>query len=436
MFLYGGLLVEGMYASGLVVYDNKLSVLAVALAIFSKLSFLFGVRLVGGSYHIVDGMKRGAVVQVDQVDRLVLLFLGLASIAAGLNAAAEILNLGVFTGGFFSGGGLAEVRNEMWDEMYSDGVSASPVRSIMSVASFCLAILLPYFVLQRRLFFMALSIFSCLVIIAESFTSAGRFSLALLVICLVISFSYASGRTRLIEIIGVRVSLVLGAMMFYSLIIFPVQRNPELPQAVAAYLSWLADAEIAAWVHEIAETPGFSWFTVLAYSSSYFSGALDKLSYFVTETDIGQWYTLGLYNFPIVSQISSSLGLADYFWVDIRQMISSKMAYVGLAGNPWATGMRDFIIDFGYVGSVIAAGFLGAGCQYCCRAAVRSPRVYWKVLGVISAVAAFIMAFVSPFQIRLLSNSVIILLLFIFFRWLVRSGSSSAAVDPPRRYSL
>lgn len=427
MYLYGALLVEGMYATGLVVYENGLTIFAIVLLICSKLAFYTGARLVGNA-SVRRREFSASVIHLDETDRVFLFFLIGGSILAGAFAFSEAISVGVFSGGYFGGGGLADARGEMWSEIYSDKATASPMKSMMTVASFCLAILLPFFYRGRRFFLLFISLYSCLVVVAEALLSAGRFSLALLILCLIVSFSVALQKTRLTEVVSWRVVLVVGGMIFYSLIVFPVQRNPELPYAVAAYLSWLADAEIASWVYEIAEIPGLSWFPVLAYSSSYFSGSLDKLSFFVSYTEVGDWYTLGLYNLPIISQIGSALGFTDYYWVEIRQSIAGTMNYVGLAGNPWATGLRDFVIDFGSFGAVVVIALVGMALQACYVRSLNSMSIYWKILGVVASVAAFIMSFVSPLQIRLIANTFVALLLFILVRWVVTLATRRKSV--------
>lgn len=421
MFLCGWFVVEGAYATGMIVYRDSIELWPATVLMAAKTAFISGALIVARSGNTIDH-QYSAAIRMNNFDRLTLLVIAALSLAAGALVMVELLNVGAVRVSFFSAGGLADIRDQRWDEFYSGKMSSSPVRSISGVGAFCLASLLPYFLRQRRKLLSFLALLSCFVVVAESVAAAGRFAVALLALILIVCGADAWGKTRFTQIINFRIAAVGAIAVFYFFIVFPVQRNPNLPHAVGTYLEWIANANISPWILNLSRMPGLGWLPVFAYSSSYFSGALDKLNYFMMFTDIASWYEMGVYNFPMISQIGSIIGISDNGWLEVRMKIASAMTYVGLSTNPWATGLRDLIIDFGEIGSIVAMALIGIISQAVFDKSRSSHTFHWKILSAYVVVGAFIMSFIGPLQIRLVSNGVLFIGLLAGVRFVLASA--------------
>jgi hypothetical protein len=170
------------------------------------------------------------------------------------------------------------------------------------------------------------------------------------------------------------------------------------------YLGWLGAAHLSPWIKTITEQAGVTWLGVFAYATSYFSHGVDKLNFFITETDVASWYMLGMYNVPQASQLSAVFTESVTPWHQARLDIASLMATQGWALNPWATGIRDLAIDFGLVGAVVATFVFGWVSQRAYEAAKSSHSYFMLVVASYMSVSALTFAFLSPLQIRIISN--------------------------------
>lgn len=97
---------------------------------------------------------------------------------------------------------------------------------------------------------------------------------------------------------------------------------------------------------------------VLAISISYFSSPLTFFEIFMRDMEICACTSkMGAYNFPFLDV------LLGENWFHIRSQIASFWQWQGYAANPWSTGLRDFLIDFGSIGALIfiAVFFFGLG---------------------------------------------------------------------------
>lgn len=438
MFLYGWLAVLGTASSGMVIYARPLAVSTFLLVLATLYAFVVGVYLATGSQPSLDGRLEKSERDIrifgqprDDIDRLAL---GLLCSLAVIGAAFVIRDL--LGGGYAVLANFAtessRVRNDYWAEFAAGNLEVSPIRSIGTVSCLCVATLLPYATRCRRRLLQIASAASAIVVAIDSFLSAGRFTLGVLALCLLVSATLVYGGESLKRVFTLRRVLIGGAIAFYFFIVFPTQRNPELADSVERTLWFLGDARLAGWVKDIAAVPGMGWLEIFAYSTSYYSGALDKLNYFVTETAVFQWHQFGLYNITQISQVSGALTGGVTPWHQIRLDIAELMSHEGWAVNPWSTAIRDFGIDFGLV-AVPIAGILGFVAQKAYARSLASRSFIGLITASYISIACLVFAFISPFQIRIISNGFWLLAAVAIARYLIsqaigRRRSTSGSV--------
>ena len=417
MFLYGWLLVYFFAALGMVIYDLPLSAVTWGMLALTQTLFVLGAFLGNGALtHLCaqpPKLVRG------QLDRASLLLLVLLALAAMLMIARDVLfGAGNFLLDDFAAG-LGEIRNRNWDDFFSGEVGVSPLRSLFVASTLILAAMLPYAWRKHNIFLISVGFMSALLLIVDSLLAAGRFNIGILFLTLIVSASGAHGHAGLLRSLGVRKMTIGVVLGFYFFVIFPVQRNPYLADAVETSLQRGGDAYLSTWVVNASAAPGLSWVSVLAYSTSYFSGAIDKLNYFLTKTDIADWYGLGLYNFVLASQIYGLVSDEVSPWHSMRLRIADIMYREGWGLNPWATGVRDLVIDFGLVGSLAVVCLLGYLSQKLYRESFVNNGYVLKVAASLVSVGAFVFAFIGPFQIRLIVNSLLLLGLIAIIRQVI-----------------
>ena len=115
----------------------------------------------------------------------------------------------------------------------------------------------------------------------------------------------------------------------------------------------------------------------------------------------------------------------------IRLDIADVMRTAGLTSNPWSTGIRDLGIDAGAIGSVAIIGLLGYTSQKLYNRSRVAHSYVAHVTATYTSVACFIFAFISPFQIRILSNGFVLLAAIAFARYIAILATRQRATNPP-----
>ncbi len=410
MFLYGWLIVLGTYLIGMVQYQRPLAVETFLLVGGSIGAFVLGAYIGRRRLKPTDrpfGQPR------NDVDRATLAGLCLLALIGVGMVASELVGGGfeVITN-FASQAG--DIRNTYWEDFEAGGAAAgdaSPLRSVRFygvVACLAVATLLPYATQQKRRGLQLIAVLAAAAVVLDGLLSAARFSIGVLALCLLVSAALVYGGASMRKIFTLRRALLGGLIGFYFFVIFPAQRNPDVGRAAQASVARSGDARIADWVTDT----DASWLEVLAFSTSYFSTALDKLNYFVTQTDVFSWYTLGAYNLP---------QLASGTWHQTRLDIADLMGRQGWAPNPWSTGIRDFGIDFG-VYAILVVGVLGFLAQYVYDKSVASRTYAGLITATYVSVSCAIFAFISPFQIRILGAGLLLLTVIALGHWAMGSG--------------
>ncbi len=398
MYLYGWVLVLGVTVSGLVTYGGEFAVTTSLLVLAALFAFAIGTHF-APTYPIEDrpfGETR------DRVDGLTLALL-LVLAAVGTVAVFQELRAGGFAlvENFSEASGLR--RNAKWDRFQAGEAESSPIRSLGVTSCLAVATLLPAATKQRRRPLQLAGFTSAVVVTADALLAVGRVSFGVMVICLLISSSLVYGGAAIRRVVTPR-RLVIGVpLAVYFFLIFPVQRSKHLADSAVRSLHHSGDADFPDWVLHVSSRPGMEWFEIFAFSSHYFSSALNKLNYFVTETDVFSWYKLGLYNLPIISQTKGAMDGQTTPWHQIRLDIAEILGNEGWSLNPWSTGIRDLGIDFGLL-VVPMLVILGYIAQTVYNKSVAGRSYIGLIAATYVSVACLLFAMISPFQIRPLSN--------------------------------
>lgn len=197
-----------------------------------------------------------------------------------------------------------------------------------------------------------------------------------------------------LKVMGFSSVLVIGTI-YYLFVYFPQARNRKLSGNLNTYLAYAGDVRISQWVTDASQVKHLEWLPMLAYGSEYLSGPITKYTFFTRSDGVQNWYYLGRYNFHIVMKVVRILTGRDH-WKTIRRRIAAYSADYGYSPNPWATGVRDLVIDFGYLGMMISLLFLGFIFQLLYHKAISHNSAEWILLTASIALNCFIFAFLSP----------------------------------------
>jgi hypothetical protein len=415
MFLIGWIAVLATSASGVIRYDYGLALPTVLMVLASLVAFVMGAR--AAPVYATD--TRDHVLSLDAFDRLAMAALYLLT---GLAAVFVLRDL--------AGGGLhiltnfsaeaAGVRKDMWTSFSTGEVEVQPVRSVAITSSLIVATLLPWALKNHSRGLAYASAIAGITVAISSFLVAGRSLIVILVLCLLVSWSLTYGADSLRGWFRLRLVVPLFAMGFYFLVVFPAQRNTSLQGSYIDRNLWYrANARFPDWINSAANDYGLGWLKLTANSAEYFSSPVYNLNFFLTQTDVFSWFKLGSYNITQISQVSGAVGNDVTSWQQTRFEIAAVLGNVGRSPNPWSTGIRDLGIDFGLLAIPLLA-ILGFVAQTVYVKCAKSGSYIGLVAATYISVSCFIFAFISPFQIRILSNGLWLIGLIALARYLAR----------------
>ncbi|MGQ9350972.1 O-antigen polymerase [Mycolicibacterium gilvum] len=414
MFLYGWFIVLITMVSGMISYFHPMATKTFALVLCTLCLFVagayFGRRQIQATGGGMFGEPR------HDSDRITLTALCLLAVVGVILVGVDLAGGGASMIANFSSE-AALTRNTYWKQA-ALGQDPTPIRSIRFygvVACLAVATLLPYATRARQRYLQVLSVIAALAIVIDSLLSAARFSIGVLAICLLVSATLVYGAESIRRVLTVRRLLLGGVLGFYFFIVFPIQRNPDLAVDPNSSVAHAGDARIADWVNQT----DIDWLKIFAYSTGYFSTALDKLNYFVTKTTAFSWNTMGQYNLP---------QFARETWQDVRQDIATIMTAEGWGPNPWATGIRDFGIDFGWF-AILAAAVLGYLAQVIYDKSIASRSYVGLITATYVSVSCLIFAFLSPFQIRIIGTGFMVLAVIAIAHWLLTSKQAGRSTN-------
>lgn len=272
----------------------------------------------------------------------------------------------IMTEGFSFDTSLSELRNEFLGEV--NQVKSLGLINIIKGLSRSFAIvfssLIVIYKYQKRTVYLIFSVITFLSLLIETTIQGGRTTILYCIILMALNISYLkikeiginpilSSKKRVIKFV------IIG---FFAVIVvfgvFPALRNPYLLDGVNTYINWHhSGARVNPTIEKIVDkNSNYNLLLGLAFGSTYISSPLVKYNYYITEMKISDWYAMGAYNFPILEKVFTLSNERHYFFrekIDIYSQLDKN------EGNPWATAYRDFVIDFGLIGSLIMSFISG-----------------------------------------------------------------------------
>jgi hypothetical protein len=277
---------------------------------------------------------------------------------------------------------MAEIRDAFWDK--SDK-QAKDVGEMLLTCFRPLAVLaaisMPFFLTRRRTY-LNTSIAASMGLLFESLSAGGRFLIAMIVFLaslVAVFVIYAERGVRpqmsnVLKHLPLSFRFVTCAMIacgLFSVAFFPYWRNPKVAYNVDYYINLLYSATISD--QDLSERS-----RVALYGLGYLGDPIAKLTFFLERTSVDRWFALGSYSFhglykPWALVVENTPNLAEW-----RRRISDELLAAEMPLNPWSTGVRDLIIDFGLFGTVICLFVIGSLCSVWCGYA--EGRVSWAII--------------------------------------------------------
>ena len=292
------------------------------------------------------------------------------------------------------------LREDHWNQAASE---SNPISSIGRSASFIIAINSYYFFRHKQKFKLVVALIAFSFIAFETLSRGGRGNLFYVLSCILWSFflfMWLDGKTFL-RSLPKKSYAILGIIFFIGAVIFPLTRNEAYTDNFNKYLAFRHDVQIAEWIIESNYSENLS---LLAFSSQYFTQPIAKLSDHIENLDVDNYYHMGQFNFRFLN------------FQDVRNKLEEKISSQGYrATNPWGTGARDIIIDFGYVGGVVFLFILSCILKLGCDLWVKQQTMLRTSLAVICIMFAFMFYFTSALRITLLMNSLILAFVLLIF---------------------
>lgn len=400
----------------------------------SVLGVVPGVILIGGvASFVVGGLAArrrrkivgGRLIDTELADSIgptrLDCLIGVIAIVYACDIFLEWLSSGLFVA-LGDSGIYSQLREQHWDSLMKGQKGVRELtRTVGRAAGIFITVSMPGYmradVTGRRRFLLLCGLVAGTGILLDSLGVAGRFIPAFVALATVYAAVIGLERSRGFPIklryIFAKVRTKYGALtviglaiVAYGLLVwFPVARNPYLLDNFDLYLYHVSGGSISPNLEWIAELFGEKLVYVSAYSSSYFSSPIVYFNLFYERGDIANWYELGAYNFPILSKAGDIITGQTIGWVDIRERLADVSAGWGMGANPWATGIRDFIIDFGNAGTMVALFAYGYLAQSAYRSALRTSRTDVNCITSMVSVTCIVFAYLSAFCIGPIGNT-------------------------------
>lgn len=118
------------------------------------------------------------------------------------------------------------------------------------------------------------------------------------------------------------------------------------------------------------------------------------LTTFFEFSDFTNWYYLGSFNFPALYRIVDILYDLGNTQLPVRERIAAVLLSAGRTSlNPWATGIRDLLLDFGVAGSMVLVFVFGVLAQHLYMRTVRFPTFENRLLQSLVALLTVLFVF-------------------------------------------
>jgi hypothetical protein len=313
---------------------------------------------------------------------------------------------------------LQSLRNAFLDEQ-SEEKSLGILDIIKGVAkSLSIPYLILLLVIRKSKFKLHnyIATFAFLSIVIETAFQGGRTLIVYCIVMMVIGYSHFSIINKGINPVflnkrRVVIFITAGVLSFILLFgVFPAIRNPALLESADVFIDYHHNgAEISPHVKRVVDAyPSTIGLFGIAFGTTYITAPLVKFTYYLEEHHVESWYGLGSYNFPILEKMTT-LSNKNYF--HLRDKVKQVSITDKNESNPWSTGYRDFMIDFGLLGTLAFSFLSGFVLQafYKSYAYVKDANLFRLSLSTLSSFSAMLIPFYSPYVV--LGQSIILSLL-------------------------
>ena len=317
-------------------YENSIEPLTLAYIVVCVLCFYFGTKLIKVTKRVVY-IER----QVSSISIIIIAIFSLSYLCLIIYDALQNNMMAMIISGE-----LSSLREAHWASLEEEKNIIDYMKSITLPFSMIASLLL---VLKRNSILQLLGLFSIFSILITGLVLGGRALIVFTIIMIAVAFVLSSPPKAIIKskIIKIILLSVLFVILFYvTFIWWPVARNQDLINSYDTYLYLNTSAHISAGGEEMASILGKEIVYPFVFSMTYFTSSPFIFDIYFTESDISSWYKLGSYHFPFLGGVINS-GDNTYSWLEIRENIGDVTGSLGLNRNFWATGIRDYIIDFG-----------------------------------------------------------------------------------------
>lgn len=257
---------------------------------------------------------------------------------------------------------LTDLRAQHWED-FGEGKVSIEKRVLTFTRPFALLFSVSLCFLSKRKIFLGFGFFCLLSLFFENSTTAGRFLMGIVMFLIIYLFlvSFLIKNFFPCKSIGLNFLIknpyflsVIGISFFAALLalaLFPMARNTLLLDNPDIFIEYMYSATISIPLTNIERS--------MLYGLAYLSDPLAKLTFFVEEANINRWYAGGLYSFPHIFEPITKIAGGNSKWLSLRSEIALILESINTQPNPWATGIRDIVIDFGFVGASITMMILG-----------------------------------------------------------------------------
>ena len=424
VFIIPWIIMLTLIASGLVWYDKIFNITTFFATILSVLAFYSGALLKRCTYKASLNTRSKIEIKTFSNFNLAVIILGTI-----LYFIFVLIDLkAIFTGIGLSDISLQLFYKKHWAQYHDAEKDVFVViKNISEVCALLVGMSLSVFHKNKNnKIFIFISLIAWFSIISSAMLEGTRFMIAVLFVSSAYiyvlvnntnsnivdgSAQVKSSSNKGMKKIYFRASVIFVIISLF--IIYPAVRKPELAENVNQSLNRHHNSELGGWVSDVSNIKGLGWLPVFAFGTSYLSHPIVKYTFFTNVSDIEDWYMWGAYNFPIYSRVKSIFKDDVSGRKDARQKIAEISKEYGYTTNPWATGIRDLVIDFGYIGTIIFLFLFGYFSQYVYQKSLLKRESEWLLINTITIVSCAIFAFLSPFGLGIIINSLLFSVLLI-----------------------
>lgn len=426
-----------LLASGAIMYQQDFSLLAFAVIALSLILFTVGAMI--GTVMAKSRLSgHPARKEISSPDTPVLSIIGALSLLYIVLAGYDLLTspLSFLRVGF---SGIGELRQAHWTNAGDADVGIYGFAKSIGRTSVILLVMMA--MLRGRkvnTLLLGLALVGGAMLILEGLSKGGRSYLgfALLFAAMGGALPYFStaaapngrivGRLARLPIRWYHLALG-GVFAFFSFVIFPAMRNANLEGQLLRHLNYRHPSEFGAWVELLSSSIGAGWLKMFVFGSGYFSHSITKLVYFITESDVPGYGLMGFFNAKFFVRIASIMDESLFRdWLGIRERLANGLQWMGYTTNPWATLLRDLIIDFGFIGTPIAMFIFGLLSQYGFRRLMATRRAECMALAGVICICTAVSGSFGPFVNNMISYPLFFMGLVLLANETLRSLSSRA----------